>query len=467
MKRTAAFVLGTALLAACGTQPAPTATPEQPASSYAQRRAAPKPAEAPADPEQLNPAVTVSRADGQLTSLAQSLPASSLSAQSIDKSTPIILVHGLGGFGRDEMLGLRYWGGLSDTEADLRAQGYQVFTVSIGPVSSDWDRAAEAYAQIKGGCVDYGAAHSAEVGHSRHDAAKCYPGFYPEWDAEYPVNLIAHSMGAPTARTLVGLLEKGSPADAEGGNLFVGRRMGWVKAVMTISGANTGSPAADQLQGTLPFFKDLLLGIAAMSGTSSQNVLYDLDMGQWGLRRGANESFSAYLDRAFDPDAHIWKTTDQAGYSLSVEGAHRQNQWLGRSEHTRYFSWASGASYRGLITGWHYPQLSMNTLLHVTAYPYTWPLPNGLGNVRGQSPLGTYTYGPQWWENDGMVPVYVQHAPLGEQSEAYTGQPTLPGHWYRMGQLNGYDLLDITGNLTLREFQQFYRDQAAFLSSLD
>ncbi|MFC6659765.1 hypothetical protein [Deinococcus multiflagellatus] len=63
-------------------------------------------------------------------------------------------------------------------------------------MSSNWDRAAELYAQIKGGCVDYGAAHAAQHGHARTDSAKCYPGFYPQWDAAHPVNLLGHSMGA-------------------------------------------------------------------------------------------------------------------------------------------------------------------------------------------------------------------------------------------------------------------------------
>ena len=100
-----------------------------------------------------------------------------------------------------------------------------------------------------------------------------------------------------------------------------------------------------------------------------------------------------------------------------------------------------------------------------TAYPYAWPLPNGLGNQSGFSPQELVAYDSTWWQNDGLVPVKVQHQPLGEQASDYVGQPTQPGQWYRLGQLDGYDHTDIIGLLTLKDVRTFYRNQAAFLSS--
>ncbi|MFC6590738.1 esterase/lipase family protein [Deinococcus lacus] len=403
-------ILSLSLLTACGNQAVPGAAPQT--TNYAEQKAAfaAQQPEAPAPGASLESGVRVERADGQLTTMSNSLPGS-ISAQSIDKSVPIVLVHGLGGWGEGEFLGMKYWGGFRDVVADLRSQGYTVYNVSVGPVSSNWDRAAEVYTQIKGGCVDYGQAHSSAAGHARTDATKCHPGFYPQWDSEHPVNLIGHSMGAPTARMLVALLEKGSPENADGDNLFVGGRTGWVKGVMTISGTNTGSPAADQLQSAIPFLKDLILGVAALAGTPDKNTFYDLDMGQWGLRRRADESFQAYLDRVFSPTSPLWKSNDQAAFDLSPEGADAVNRWMGRSEHTRYFSWATADTYTGLISGWQYPRPTMNPLMQVASYPYPWPLPNGLGNLKGRSPNRLFTYGPDWWQNDGLVPVKVQHAP--------------------------------------------------------
>jgi len=77
-----------------------------------------------------------------------------------ENNYPIILVHGFMGWGRDEMAGYRYWGGKFDIEEYLTENGFEVYTTSIGPVSSNWDRAIELFYQIKGGQVDYGKAHS-------------------------------------------------------------------------------------------------------------------------------------------------------------------------------------------------------------------------------------------------------------------------------------------------------------------
>ena len=459
----------TVLLAACGQQapggPVNPAGPVNPVNSvssassaadsaYAARKQAALAAHAaPGEPLRTVP----------VTDLATTLPGGqAIRAQAIDKSVPIVLVHGLAGFGSDELLGLNYWGGVRGVQADLRALGYQVFSVSVGPVSSNWDRAAEVYAQLRGGCVDYGAAHAQAAGHTRSDARKCYPGLYPQWSAEHPVNLIGHSMGAPTSRLLVKLLDDGSPENAAGDNLFTGGRHGWVKNVMTISGANTGSPAADSLQDYLPFLKDLLLTLGAAAGT---NPVYDFDLGQFGIARQPGESYSQYVNRVLDPTNPVWKSNDQAGHALRVDVAYRENAFIGRSAYTKYFSWATADTSPGLLTGWHYPNVTMFTPFVVTAYPYAWPLPPGLGNLRGSSPEKLVTYDPSWWENDGLVPVRVQHEPLGQQASDYAGQPTQPGHWYRLGKLDGYDHLDITGILTARDVRPFYRNQAAFLSS--
>jgi triacylglycerol lipase len=58
---------------------------------------------------------------------------------------PVILVHGFAGFGRSEMLGYKYWGGLTDLQVQLQAKyaNQMVATAVVGPFSSNWDRAVE------------------------------------------------------------------------------------------------------------------------------------------------------------------------------------------------------------------------------------------------------------------------------------------------------------------------------------
>ena len=73
---------------------------------------------------------------------------------------PIVLIHGFMGWGESEMGEYNYWGGKKDYIDLMRKSGNTVFELSVGPVSSNWDRAIEAYYQLKGGQVDYGMSHS-------------------------------------------------------------------------------------------------------------------------------------------------------------------------------------------------------------------------------------------------------------------------------------------------------------------
>ena len=95
---------------------------------------------------------------------------------------PIILMHGFMGWGRDEMSNYYYWGGFTDLEEYLKSEGFEVYSVSMGPISSNWDRAIEAFHQIKGGQVNYGKAHSIEYGLIQKPMNKTYDGLYKNWD---------------------------------------------------------------------------------------------------------------------------------------------------------------------------------------------------------------------------------------------------------------------------------------------
>ena len=77
---------------------------------------------------------------------------------------PIVLIHGFFGWGNDEMGNYSYWGGHDNLQKTLEDNGYRVFNVSVGPISSNWDRAIEVYYQLKGGQVDYGYGHSKKYG---------------------------------------------------------------------------------------------------------------------------------------------------------------------------------------------------------------------------------------------------------------------------------------------------------------
>ncbi|MGZ0075346.1 lipase-like domain-containing protein [Staphylococcus aureus] len=52
---------------------------------------------------------------------------------------------------------------------------------------SNYDRAVELYLYIKGGRVDYGAAHAAKYGHERY--GKTYEGIYKDFGNQNKVHL--------------------------------------------------------------------------------------------------------------------------------------------------------------------------------------------------------------------------------------------------------------------------------------
>ena len=99
------------------------------------------------------------------------------------------------GWGPNEMGGYHYWGGRKDYVEMLELDGHGVFVVSVGPVSSNWERAIEVYYQLKGGQVDYGRNHSEKHNIIQEPEGKSYEAIYPEWDENHPVHLIGHSMG--------------------------------------------------------------------------------------------------------------------------------------------------------------------------------------------------------------------------------------------------------------------------------
>src|SRR3974377_2390745 len=68
------------------------------------------------------------------------------------KSRKIIFVHGIFGWGENE-LPFSYWG---DALAQFAAPRFEAHEVKCGPVSSFHDRACELFAQIKGGDFIYG-----------------------------------------------------------------------------------------------------------------------------------------------------------------------------------------------------------------------------------------------------------------------------------------------------------------------
>lgn len=382
---------------------------------------------------------------------------------------PIIMVHGLFGWGNDELMGINYWGGSESLREDLGNGGYEVYTPSIGPVASNWDRACELYAYIKGGTVDYGEAHSKKYGHARY--GRTYPGVYPQFgtlsssNGIQKIHLIGHSMGGETIRTFVQLLENGSmeeilntPKDNIS-PLFTGGKS-WVDSVTTIATPHDGSPVAHEKYDIEPFTHQFIAALAAENGNiNCDNLGLDFKLDQWGLERTPGESYRSYFNRVMT--SNIWKkTTDLSLWDLAPEGASALNSWVKANNDVYYFSIACVDTHKDLLTGYQVPNLNINPILIKSSFT--------IGSYTNNKP-GDVKVDNTWWRNDGIVSVIsavCPHVGSTDKMVPYDGTPK-KGIWNYLGEIKSVDHLEVVAMDKYRStLEPKYFDLAKMLSNL-
>lgn len=81
---------------------------------------------------------------------------------------PIVLVHGLFGWGGTEVLGLNYWAASAACATFSMTPVTRSIPRPSAPLPATGTGACELYAYLVGGTVDYGAYHSATNGHARY-----------------------------------------------------------------------------------------------------------------------------------------------------------------------------------------------------------------------------------------------------------------------------------------------------------
>lgn len=375
---------------------------------------------------------------------------------------PIVLVAGFTGWGRDELGGFLYWGGKSDIQEELKQNGYPTFTAGIGPYSSNWDRACELYAMMKGGTVDYGKVHAKEFGHARF--GRTYPGLFPQWGEENKIHIIGHSMGGQTARTLAQLLGEGSEKERQGTSpkelspLFNGEEKKWIRSISTISTPHNGSTLVYGVQKYIPSIKRVFNLISPLNH-ARQKFYYDFKLDHWGLTPQEYERYNEYVKRVwqFNP---IVKTRDFSEYDLSVEGAYTLNKWAKARPDIYYFSIGTKKTVPSPVTGYQIPRLKINPLFS----PFSLFMGRFIDHARFPSINGN------WWENDGLVNTISMKGPMIGSKDSIIVPETnyflpTPGIWYYLGTMDNYDHMEIV-SVGFKKASGLYSQLANLIGSL-
>lgn len=404
----------------------------------------------------------------------------SFGAVKTGEETPTILVHGLNGYGPDTALAKtpigHYWGGFAtgDLAETLQKKGMRVYEASVGPISSNWDRACDLYACIKGGRVDYGAAHAQKYGHERY--GRVFAGLYPEWDNQHPVNLWGHSLGSPTERVLASLLYWGDKSEQlaapdDCSPLFMGNGKTMINSVTTVSATNNGSTLADlafdilqKSTGSEAMANDVISKAVAAIGLAASGKIsrvWDPMMDQWGLYKQNGETTAELIDRVKASGA--WKTNDNCMYDMTTVYSKQLNNKFKDNPNSYYFAIPTCTTEPDVngVTQHHSKESSL--LLG--------PLADILGHYK--DPLVPGGWDDKYYANDGMANTELAKAPfLGGDSIIYTWtEVTSPrrGVWYNMpvlqaehcGAVGFYLVLNQTFNMS-----KYYAKHYNFIKSI-
>lgn len=324
---------------------------------------------------------------------------------------PVILLHGMFGWGQQQATNkvFPYFGLLrSDIRKYFEKElGVPCAAPSTGPFTSAWNRACEAYAQLKGGTVDYGKAHAEKYGMNRYGKTYDKP-LLPQWGEldengnVIKANLMGHSFGGVTSRMLAELIVNGSeeeravtdPDDLS--PLFAGGH-DWVHSITAIVAPHNGMTSVEGRVGVV--MRHACRGICDVMNfldVTPLRTIYDINLGMYGLTPDLWDFKNIWHDA--DIKDYMFNKKDTLLYDLSVEGSHVANAKLPEQDHIYYFS------YRGYRT---FPFLGREI-----PSPLAFPVLNILGFFMGRQPLKDLP-SKEWRQNDMVINTKSGEAPDG------------------------------------------------------
>ncbi|BBG94046.1 alpha/beta-Hydrolases superfamily protein [Prunus dulcis] len=341
---------------------------------------------------------------------------------------PIVLVHGIFGFGKGRLGALSYFAGAEKKDE-------RVLVPDLGSLTSIYDRARELFYYLKGGRVDYGEEHSKACGHSQF--GRLYEqGHYPEWDEDHPIHFVGHSAGAQVVRVLQQMLADKAFKGYESTN------ENWVLSLTSLSGAFNGTTRT-YLDGMQPEDGRTMKPICLLQLCRIGVIIYDwLDI-PW---------LKAYYNFGFDHFNISWKTVGVWGLvdcllgnsgpfasddwilpDLTIQGSLRLNSHLHSFPNTYYFSYATKRTKK--ILGVTVPSsiFGIHPLLFIRVLQMSqWRHPPDVS-----SHIKATGVDEDWQDNDGalntismtypLIPVEHPSRFMKDDSDCH---PLQPGIWY-------------------------------------
>ncbi|XP_068664309.1 uncharacterized protein [Aristolochia californica] len=340
---------------------------------------------------------------------------------------PIVLVHGIFGFGQGRLGCLSYFAGAEKKDD-------RVLVPDLGSLTSIHDRARDLFYYLKGGQVDYGEEHSKIYGHSRF--GKIYSqGQYPEWDEHHPIHFVGHSAGAQVVRVLQQMLADKAFAGYDDTN------ENWVLSLSSLSGALNGTTRT-YLDGMQPEDWRTMKPICLLQLCRLGVIMYDwLDV-PW---------LKKYYNFGFDHFNMSWSKSGLWGFidcllgssgpfasgdwilpDLTIQGSAQLNAQLKTFPHTFYFSYATKRTRK--IMGITVPSsvIGIHPLLFLRVLQMSqWRHPSD-----ALPPFKGYR-DEDWQDNDGALnTISMTHPriPVEHPSHFVVNdsdcQPLKPGIWY-------------------------------------
>ncbi|KAJ3126556.1 hypothetical protein HK101_005732, partial [Irineochytrium annulatum] len=304
------------------------------------------------------------------------------------------------------MVLIHYFGGISSNLVGLlRQNGYTVYQPKMGPISSNWERACEVYAQLTGSVVDYGVARAKMMGHSRFGEDFTGKALYPEFaaDPQAKITMMGHSMGGPTGRMFISLMRYGFQAEVDAAIaanttvsplFWTNRTDSQVAGFVSIAGVLGGSTFDDYLRSNGLFSTFVIKIVELLIGADHLIPnLYDFQLGHWGLDPSPGEPFLSYITRLFSSS---YPSVPSNGlFDLGVQGTRDPLlSWVRNAPECYYFSVAALTTYQ--LGGVSLPLPRTNAILQ--------PFSTVMGTYSNAS-LHLQGGDEAWRPNDGQVSV--------------------------------------------------------------